>query len=357
MKKFLYHYFNLIITLLLVFFNFCGVYAFFAGYTVETGLIMVLIVTWIAPVVLVTLFIDSPLRKYREWYMILTAILVSPIRFIFQIITIVNFHKSGCSEEFSVRGGFVTYTFRSWFLYVLFGYDNHAETIQFRDYLKNGQESYVDIIYKEMDATGLTFSEVISKRRDPKRFARIKYLTGGLTAPTVKLCPFINFREGWESFYYFHLGDNHHRTATITSVKVDGTQMIFKEPDEDNRKVGSLFGLVLEPGKYTVRVGYRIEIPETDLSASATIRGFENTVISGSATTEITVTNPKKAIYLGLFVDIGLSYDLYSLGDRRYARGISWTKNAVLRPTSVDYFCRTLGLAVSDNWTCEVLDY
>ena len=71
-------------------------------------------------ILLACVVIDSKIRKYYGWNMLLLSALVSPVRFIFQIITIVKFHQTGNSKDFAPRGGFYTGNFSSWAMYVLF---------------------------------------------------------------------------------------------------------------------------------------------------------------------------------------------------------------------------------------------
>ena len=83
-------------------------------------------------ILLVCVFVDSKIRKYNEWYMLLLSLVVSPIRFIFQIITIVKFHQSGNSKDFAPRGGYYTKSFSDWAMYVLFSTISLSKSNQYK---------------------------------------------------------------------------------------------------------------------------------------------------------------------------------------------------------------------------------
>lgn len=350
MKKYLYHYFNLILSLLQAFICFHGFHAL-TKYTLETGLISIIIVAWWLPIGL-SILIDTRIRKYSDWFMIALAVIVSPIRFIFQIATIVKFYKSGCSIEYSKRGGFITSNRKSWMNYVLFGYDNQEQTKEARGY-KLGEiehEDITDIIAKKAAAAGLGYSEYLSREHDPVRYNAIKEMAGGLDEATVKICSFINFQEGWEPFNFFHLG-KYHRNAYITSLKVNGTEMISVKAIGTKKLTENLVGLALKPGRYTISMKYIIDIPATDLKGVSSIEGFENSTHSGVVTKEIVVTNTAKPMYVGLFVDINAHYEVFRIAGKLVVNNVRWSKSADIKLTTVEYYCKKQKYnTVSDNW-------
>lgn len=77
---------------------------------------------------LITAFADAKLRRFSgNLVMILIAFLFSPLRFAFEIVTVVRMHMRGLNSNFAKRGNW-HYTFTSKLLYALFGTDDMGRT-------------------------------------------------------------------------------------------------------------------------------------------------------------------------------------------------------------------------------------
>ncbi len=123
MKRILYLYGTLLWSLVQVFFFGCLISVineYFIRNSSPKGQADIVALIIMIVIVIVGVLIDSAIRKYDRWYMMLLDAIVSPIRFILQIVTIVKFHQSGNSKNFAPRGGYYTRTLQDWVMYVLF---------------------------------------------------------------------------------------------------------------------------------------------------------------------------------------------------------------------------------------------
>ena len=135
MKRALYLYISLLWSLVQVFLFGCLIavideYFISNNAAKDQGDIVALIM--MIMIVIVGALIDAAIRKCNEWYMMLLGVIVSPIRFIFQIVTIVKFHQSKNREKFAPRGGYYTGNLRDWAMYVLFSTISLSEGRQYK---------------------------------------------------------------------------------------------------------------------------------------------------------------------------------------------------------------------------------
>ena len=358
MKKILYLYGTLLLTLVQAFLWVCIALIIpdLTDGNVDGGDIFGLII-FVLPLLL-TVYFDTRIRDYDEWFMIILAFLVSPIRFILQIITIVMYHVGGNDEDFGKAGDY-THKFNSWTMYVLFGTDNlkgagsyyssyepRAATKKPKQKTQNATSqpaattSSNNPFAQRPDGTydSTAIMTAISKRFDENRYNHIQKLKGDLQKATVFIFAFVDWKSGWQSFDKYSLGKKYHTQANITHVYVDGVDFVC-DPIWNEGGEPSIVGsakLYLPKGTYKIKVRYQIEIPSTDFPGiGAPNKKLTNVSKTDSVT--ITVTNENTPKFVGIFASVGCSYSTYvDSSNVQHVENLKWTLGSVGRELTYD---------------------
>lgn len=359
MKKILYFYGTLLLTLAQAFLWVCVALMIpsFTDGEVHGGDVVGLII--FALPLLITVYLDTVIRGFDEWFMILLAFLVSPIRFIFQIITIVMYHVGGNDEDFGKKGDY-TYKFSSWTMYVLFGTDNlkgagsYYSSYEPRAGTKKPKKktqtpapqpaataaSSNNPFAPRADGTydSTAIMTALSKRFDEKRFNHIQKLKGDLEKATVFVFAFVNWNDGWQSFDKYFLSKKYHKTAYITHVYVDNVDFVC-DPIWNEGGEPSIVGaakLYLPKGTYRIKVRYQIEIPSTDFPGI----GAPNKTITNVSQTDsvtVTVTDEGSPKFVGIFASIGCRYTSYVDRDSiQHVKDLNWSLTSVGKELTYD---------------------
>ena len=303
MKKILYLYGTLLFTFIQAFLWFCLLYYIFFEVSVSKNIAPIFV---FAMPLLFSIWLDSKIRDFNEWYMFIVAFLASPVRFILQIITIIFYYKGGKREDFAKRGDFMC-IFPSWIMYVLFS----------TEYLSAGgklerktkamrpapEPNPTVMVYNGVELDSTTIVENKSRHYDINRFNHIKQLKGNLQNATVYILGFINWTKGWQSF-------DAHGLSSIAHVYVNDVDFVFTPVWNEGGKpgIGGDCKLFLPKGTYTIKIEYQIIVPETDFPGlGAGKHKLTNEMQSDSIT--ITITDETTPKFIGVFSNIKATYD------------------------------------------------
>ena len=302
MKKILYLYGTLLFTLVQAFLWFCVIF-FILDFTTYGNIAPVII--FAIPLIL-SIWLDSKIRLFNEWYMFIVAFLASPVRFILQIITIIFYHKATRKEEFAKRGEFM-YAFSSWIMYVLFSTEYLIEGSNLEHKVKALRptpEPYPTVNKNngpQLDS--ITIIENESRHYDINRFNHIKQLKGNLQNATVYILGFINWTKGWQSF-------DAHGSSSISHVYVNGVDFVFTPVWNEGGKpgIGGDCKIFLPKGTYTIKIEYQIIVPETDFPGLGAGK-HKLTNVSQSDSITINITDETTPKFIGIFSNIKATYD------------------------------------------------
>ena len=300
-------------------------------YGLDSGNIFALILVFGVQVLLV--FIDAKVRDYLWWYEYVFAIIVSPVRFVLQAVTIVLYHVSG-DADFAKRGKYDAH-FPYWMMYVMFSTDSltvgsrssykpkRSKSTKTKAKRQKPTPPPAPAVAKRPEPTSEEIMTAISKRFNEKRYNHIQKLKGDLKQATVYIFGFLNWKEGWESFDKYLLGKTYHKTAHITAVYVNGVNFvcdpIWNEDGEPS--IGGSAKLYLPKGTYYISVCYEIEIPAVDFPGI----GAPNKIITNRGRRdgiEITVTDENDPMFVGVYANIGCRFT-------EYMSDVQWNVKAV----------------------------
>ena len=322
MKKFLYHYLNLLIAAIQLFLAICMVLVFFEFEFIFSDIIVPLLIFAIPNIVISLL--DGKIRDFHYPGMIIFSFLFSPLRLFTQLFTTIRLHilTSKGIRDYAERNDYA-YNFFSALTYVLFSTDH-----PFVEY-NNGKKN-IKLSKKaqaEKDRRDQVMREIEENRQG--RINAIKRNRGSLTQPNVLLVPIILFDnkvkyfgayDGVMSSYYINR-DGSTKTeqiAHISRLEIDGVNYL-RYPINT---LASPTGLFLKPGTYKIKIDFHIKIAPPIFG-----KNFSPKIIKTSTSiNNFIVNNYNEDLYIGLVVKMGFGWiDVTNkYGQRIEDRDSSW---------------------------------
>ena len=259
MKKFLYHYLNLLIAAIQCFIS-TGIIVGLIRYEWEIfDLITMLLVLGIPNFFLSLL--DAWIRDFSYFWMTILSFFLSPIRFYAQLFTTIRLHTLTAQgiRDYAERNDY-HHNFKDIALYVIF-----STSTPFVRYT-NGKKHIV--LSKKAQAEKDRRDKVMKEyqERVQHRSYTIKNNKDSLTSPNVVLVPIVLFNnavkyfgyyDGLQSTYYYNNGPKQiEQVAKITKLEINGINYLSYPINE----LFSPTGLYLKPGKYNIKIGYKLKI-------------------------------------------------------------------------------------------------
>ena len=304
MKKFLYHYLNIIIAAIQCYIGVAIIWAF-TRYEWDLTNAIVIILMFGIPNFIVSL-IDAWIRKMDYFGMTIFAFFLSPIRLLAQLFTTIRLHILTAQgiKDYAERGDYC-HDFLSLALYAMFSTDR-----PFVKY-KNGKQHIV--LSKKAQAEKDRRDQVMRdyQERLQSRSNAISNNRGSLTYPNVMLVPIILFNNAakyfgyydgqMSSYYYDKNGSSQiEQVARITKLEINGINYL-KYP------INELFattGLYLKPGTYKIKIDYKIKIAPPRFGVNFSPKS----VNMSTSINNFQVTSYNEKLYIGLVIKLGFRW-------------------------------------------------
>lgn len=263
MKKFLYHYLNLLIAAIQCFIG-TGIIVGLIRYEWEIfDLITMLLVLGIPNFFLSLL--DAWIRDFSYFWMTILSFFLSPIRFYAQLFTTIRLHILTAQgiKDYAERKDY-PHNFWDITVYTIF-----STSHPFVKYV-NGKKHIV--LSKKAQAEKDRRDQVMREYQENVQHRKnvINSNRGALASPNVILVPIIAFNnavkyfgyyDGKQSTYYYNNGPKQiQQVAKITKLEIDGINYLRYPINE----LFSSTGLYLKPGKYNIKIEYKLTIAPPD---------------------------------------------------------------------------------------------
>lgn len=208
-------------------------------------------------IVLVTVFVDAPIRGYfglHCWYMMLFNVILSPVRFALQIFTIVTLHKTYSHDrDYGERGDYYP-SFVGRFVYVALGV-KFVQVYKSKK-IKTSKPAKSTKPAPAKSSAPSPFAVQVAERR--KQYNAVQ----GTKSPSLYIDGILSFDKTSKPFNYydgqFSSLYTTTQTAHISSLKINGLQYCYFFDEYKN--YSAPLGICLKPGFYTIEITYDLII-------------------------------------------------------------------------------------------------